>query len=124
MRLPNVDVVPAPVPLHVLRERAQATVEGRAMRHPYRGMPLTGAPPARCPQYLNLQQFDRYADLDENGHDPQTIEIGASEHASGSDVDATGCNTGWVNPADLYITNEDGKAVSYTHLTLPTMFEV
>ena len=49
VRLPNVDIVPAPVPLHVLRERTQATVERRAMRHPYRGMPLTGAPPARFP---------------------------------------------------------------------------
>ena len=113
VRLPNVDVVPAPVPLHVLRERAQATVEGRAMRHPYRGMPLTGAPPARFPQYLLANQFDRYADLDENGHDPQTIETGALEHAIGDEIGGTGCNTGWVNPADLYITDEDGKVQGF-----------
>ena len=43
-RLPDVDVVPAPEPAHVLRERTQAGDEGRAMRHPYRGMPLTGPP--------------------------------------------------------------------------------
>ena len=83
------------------------------MRHPYRGMPLTGAPPARFPQYLLANLFDRYADLDENGHDPQTIEIGASEHAMLSEIGATGCNTGWVNPADLYITDEDGKVEGF-----------
>ena len=32
LRLPNVDVVPAPEPAHVLREKMQAADEGRAMR--------------------------------------------------------------------------------------------
>ena len=70
LRVPNVEVVPAAEPAHVLRERAQAVAEGRAMKHPYRGMLLTGAPAARCPRYLLANQFDRYPDLDENGHDP------------------------------------------------------
>ena len=72
-RLPDVDVVPAPEPAHVLRERTQAGDEGRAMRHPYRGMPLTGPPAARFPSYLLASQFDAYADLDENGHAPETL---------------------------------------------------
>ena len=52
LRLPNVDVVPAPEPAHVLREKTQAATEGQAMRQPYCGMPLTGAPAARFPKYL------------------------------------------------------------------------
>ena len=82
------------------------------MKHPYRGMPLTGAPAARFPQYLLANQFDRYPDLDENGHDPKTFEIGASEHTleatDGASEHATGCNAGWIDPVDLYITNADG----------------
>ena len=34
LRLPNVDVVPAPEPAHVLREKMQAANDGRAMGHP------------------------------------------------------------------------------------------
>ena len=30
-----------------------------------------------------------------------------------SEIGATGCNTGWVNPADLYITDEDGKVQGF-----------
>ena len=52
LRLPNADVVPAPELAHVLREKMQAADEGRAMRHPYRGMPLTGAPATRFPKDL------------------------------------------------------------------------
>ena len=69
-RLPNVEVVPAPEPAHVLREKQQAAAEGRAMKHPYRGMLLTGAPAARFPQYPWANQFDRLSNLDANGHDP------------------------------------------------------
>ena len=58
LRLPNVDVVPTPEAAHVLRERMQAANEGRAMRHPYRGMPLTGAPAARFPKYLWAKRFN------------------------------------------------------------------
>ena len=45
-RLPNVDVVPSAEPAHVMREKMQAADEGRAMKHSYRGMSLTGAPAA------------------------------------------------------------------------------
>ena len=100
LRLPNVDVVPAPEPAHVLREKMQAAAEGRAMRHPYRGMPLTGAPPARFPKYLWAKRFNDYEDLDDNGHAPETLDIGASEHDAG-------CDTGWIDHADCYILDGD-----------------
>ena len=64
----------------MLRERMQAADESRAMRHPYRGMPLTGAPAARFPKYLWAKRFNDYEDLDDNGHAPETLDIGASEH--------------------------------------------
>ena len=140
LRLPNVDVVPAPEPAHVLREKMQAADEGRAMRHPYRGMPLTGAPAARFPKYLWAKRFNDYEDLDNNGHAPETLDIGASDHDAG-------CDTGWIDHADCYILDGDrqvkgvrkvngsmateeelqdeakrysANSVSYTHLTLPT----
>ena len=100
-RLPDVDVVPALEPAHVLRERTQAADEGRAMRHPYRGMPLTGAPAARFPSYLLASQFDAYADLEENGNAPETFEVG-------SPARATGCNTRWVDPARVYVSDTGG----------------
>ena len=100
LRLPNVDVVPAPEPAHVLREKMQAADEGRAMRHPYRGMPLTGAPAARFPKYLWAKRFNDYEDLDDNGHAPETLDIGASEHDAG-------CDTGWIDHADCYILDGD-----------------
>ena len=78
LRLPNVDVVPAPEPAHVLREKTQAAAEGRAMRHPYRGIPLTGAPAAKFPKYLWAKRFNGYEDLDDNGHASETLDIGAS----------------------------------------------
>merc|ERR1711884_102787 len=90
LRLPNVDVVPAPEPAHVLREKMQAADEGRAMRHPYRGMPLTGAPAARFPKYLWAKRFNDYELLDDNGHAPETLDIDASEHDAG-------CDTGWID---------------------------
>ena len=87
------------------------------MKHPYRGMLLTGAPAARFPQYLLANQFDRCPDLDVNGHDPETLEIGASEHTlkatEGASGHATGCDTGWIDPAELYITNGDGEVEGF-----------
>ena len=110
LRLPNVEVVPAAEPAHVLRERAQASAEGRAMKHPYRGMLLTGAPAARCPRYLLANQFGRYTDLDDNGHDPETLEVGATEQEkTGASEHSTGCDTGWIDPAELYVMNQDGE---------------
>ena len=106
LRLPNVEVVPAADAAHVLREKHAAECEGRAMRHPYRGMPLTGAPAARFPMYLQASQFDRYPDLDENGHDTETLDPGASEHAGE-------CETGWIDAAELYITDGDGKVTGF-----------
>ena len=103
LRLPNVEVVPAADAGHVLREKRQAEHEGRAMRHAYREMPLTGAPAARFPLYLRANQFDRYPDMDENGHDPATLDIGAPEHSTDQE-------TGWIDAGALYITDEDGKA--------------
>ena len=73
LRLPDVEVEPPGEPGHVLRERQQAESEGRAMKHSYRGMALTGAPAARCPTYLRADQFDRYTDLDGNGHAPENV---------------------------------------------------
>ena len=99
-RLPDVEVVPAADPAHVLRESDQAGAQGRAMRHPYRGMPLTGAPAARFPTYLLAQHFDRHPDLDENGHAPETLD-GAPEHPAG-------CDTGWIDPSQIYETTLDG----------------
>ena len=69
------------------------------MRHPYRGMPLTGAPAARFPSYLLASQFGAYADLDENGHAPETLEVNQ----------AVGCSTGWVDPARVYVSDTDGE---------------
>ena len=63
LRLPNVDVVPAPEPAHEMREEMQAAEEGRAMRHPYRGMPLTRAPAARLRKYLWAKRFNSDEDL-------------------------------------------------------------
>ena len=57
LRLPNAEVVPAADAGHVLREKRQAEHEGRAMRHAYREMPLTCAPPARLQMY-SAHQFD------------------------------------------------------------------
>ena len=96
-RLPNVDVVPAPDRAHVLREKQT----GKAMRHPYRGMPLTGAPAARFPKYLWSKHFDDYADLDENGHAPETLDIDASEHESPN-------STGWLDYTICYILSAGG----------------
>ena len=105
-RLPNVDVVPAPEPAHVLREKMQAADEGRATRHPYRGMPLTGAPAARFPKYLWAKRFNDYEALDNNGHAPGTLDIGASEpHA--------GCNTGWIDHTDCYILDGDRQVKGF-----------
>ena len=106
LRLPNVEVVPAADAAHVLREKRLAESEGRAMRHPYRGMPLTGAPAARFPMYLQACQFDRYPNLDENGHDAETLDPGATEHGGE-------CETGWIDAAALYITDGDGKVMGF-----------
>ena len=45
--------------------------------------------------------FDRYADFDENGQDPQTIESGALEHAMCFEIGATGCNTGFYESTSI-----------------------
>ena len=106
LRLPNVEVVPAADPGHVLRERHAAEHEGRPLRHAYRDMPLTGAPAARFPAYLQAGQFDRYPDLDENGHDAETLLPGASEHSCDN-------NTGWFDATALYETDEDGEVTGF-----------
>jgi hypothetical protein len=106
LRLPNVEVVPAADAGHVLREKRQAEHEGRPMRHAYREVPLTGAPAARFPMYLHANQFDRYPDLDENGHDPATLDTGAPEHSSDQEA-------GWIDAAALYITDGDGKVTGF-----------
>jgi hypothetical protein len=105
-RLPNVDVVPAPEPAHVTREKMQAADEGRAMKHPYRGMSLTGAPAARFPKYLWAKRFNAYEDLDENGHAPETLDVGAPEHDAG-------CNTGWIDYTDCYIIDGDKQVKGF-----------
>ena len=57
---------------------------------------------------------------DENGHDPEALEIsdteqektaGALEHTVearvGALTHATGCDAGWIDPAEIYIINGD-----------------
>ena len=106
LRLPNVEVVPAGEPGHILREKQLAEYEGRPMRHPYREMPLTGAPAARLPLYLQANQFDRYPDLDENGHDAVTLCPSASEHSAGEE-------TGWIDTDALYVTDPNGSVIGF-----------
>ena len=101
----DVEVVPAPEPAHVMRERDMAAAEARAMRHPYKGMPLTGAPAARCPLYLQAHHFDRYPDLDASGHAPETLDAGAPEH--------DGCVAGWLNNSQLYVSGPDGAVQGF-----------
>ena len=76
------------------------------MRHAYREMPLTGAPAARFPLYLHANQFDRYPDMDENGHDPATLDTSAPEHSCDQE-------TGWIDAGALYITDGDGKVTGF-----------
>ena len=56
--------------------------------------------------YLHANQFDRYSDLDENGHDPATLDAGAPEHSSNQ-------KAGWIDAAALYITDGDGKVTGF-----------
>ena len=84
----------------------QAADEGRAMRHPYRAMPLTGAPAARFPKYLWAKPFHDYEDLDSNGHAPETLDVSVAEH----DV---GCVTGWIAHADRYILDQDDQVIGF-----------
>ena len=107
----NVEVVPAGEPAHVLRERDMAMTQARAMRHPYRGMPLTGAPPSRFPLYLSPRWFCRFPKLDENGHAPETLDPGEQTDAATEGHER--CETGWIDPEDLYITSSDGSVVGF-----------
>ena len=56
--------------------------------------------------YLYANQFDRYPGMDENGHDPATLDTGAPEHSSGQE-------TGWIDAATLYTTDGDGKVTGF-----------
>jgi len=47
-------------------------------------------------------QFDAYADLDENGNAPETLDVD-------SPAQAAGCSTGWVDPARVYISDTNGE---------------
>ena len=76
------------------------------MKHAYRDMPLTGAPAARFPKYLRDDQFLRFEDLDENGHAPETLDVGAVEHDAG-------CFAGWVDPTESYITDAEGRVQGF-----------
>ena len=69
-------------------------------------MPLTGAPAARFPLYLHANQFDRYPDMDENGHDPASLDTDDPMHSSGHE-------TGWIDMGALYITDGDGKVIGF-----------
>ena len=69
-------------------------------------MPLTGAPAARFPKYLQASQFDRYPDLDENGHDDAALETTASEHSRDHEI-------GWIDASALYITDGDDKVIGF-----------
>lgn len=101
----DVEVIATPEPAHVLRERDMAVAEGRAVRHSYKGTPLTGAPGARFPQYLLPHQFDRYPDLDTSGHAPETLDAGAPEN--------DGCATGWIDVSQVYVTGPNGSVVGF-----------
>ena len=80
------------------------------MKHPYRGMSLTGAPAARFPKYLWAKRFNAYDDVDENGHAPETLDCGASEHDAG-------CNTGWIDYTDCYIIDGDKRVMGFAKQT-------
>ena len=98
----DVEIVAAPEPAHVLRERDMAMAQARAMRHPYRAMPLTGAPPARFPLYLAPREFCRFPTLDENGHAPETLDPGDDE---GTVTEGgAGYQTGWIDPSHRQTT--------------------
>ena len=103
----DVEVVPASEPAHVLRERDRAMAQACAMRHPYRAMPLTGAPPARFPLYLCPRWFGCYPTLDRDGHAPETLVPEENEE------EAAACETGWIEPESLYITGQDGSVVGF-----------
>ena len=53
-------------------------------------MSLTGTAAARFPKYLWARCVNDYEDLDENGHAPETLDLGAPEHDAGG-------NAGWLN---------------------------
>ena len=76
------------------------------MKHPYRAMPLTGAPAARFPRYLWSKRFDDYQDLDENGHAPETLDLATPERD-------TGCNTGWIDYRACYVIDESGQVQGF-----------
>jgi len=75
-----------------------------------------GAPAARFPAYLQAVQFDRYPDLDENGHDAETLLPGGSEHSRDSD-------TGWLYATALYETDEAGEVAGLLNVTGSTATE-
>ena len=107
----DAEIVAAPEPAHVLRERDMAMAQARAMRHPYRAMPLTGAPPARFPLYLSPRWFCRFPTLDENGHAPETLDPGEERDPATEGRDRY--ETGWSDPQDLYITSSDGSVAGF-----------
>ena len=102
----SVEVVPDVEPAHLWREREAATAEARPLRHAYRELPLTGAPGARHPCYLLPRNYQCFSALDDAGHAPETIQLGASEHE-------TSCETAWVDPEDVYILNTDGEVCGF-----------
>ena len=83
-------------------------------------MPLTGAPGARHPLYLLPLNYQRYPDLDDSGHAPDALAPCASEDidtAGAEDHDASesaaGCETGWVDPLQVYVQEPNGEVTGF-----------
>ena len=101
-----VQIVPGTEPGHVWRERELAMAEGRSLRHVYREMPLTGAPGSRHPSYLLPCNYQRFAGLDDSGHDSESLVSGASEHG-------VVCETGWVDLNDVYMVDSNDEVCGF-----------
>ena len=89
-----------------MHNKIHAANENRDMKHSYRGIPSTGAPAARFPKYLWAKRLSDYEDFDENGHAPETLNMGAPEHDAGG-------NARWINYTDNYIIDTDNKVTGF-----------
>ena len=69
-------------------------------------MSLTCAPAVRFREYLQAIWFHDYEDLDEHGHAPETLDVGAPQHDAGGDAR-------WINYTDTYIIDTDKNVIGF-----------